>query len=375
MKILFLCGCLEPGCDGVGDYTRMLSAEVIRQGHDAFIISFNDHFIQDTGSGCQFTTGISIPVYRISSNHPEKDRIALAHSIVQSFDPDWISIQFVPFSFHRKGLSFHLGKRLKQIAGVRNVHIMFHELWVGKENIKNLILSSLQQLLVTNFIHTLKPHVIHTHLPVYRIKLNTIGVSANSLTLFSNIPVYNTAIPKDDHKFSIGFFSQVSASPDIIKFMSRINDQVGRSGKELEVIMIGGNKITMHSAGDFIEQSLQLKNKVVYTGKVPPEVISCHIQRCNLGVTPLPLHALGKSGTVATFLAHGIPVAVPSWQNKNSKNDLPFFSSAMQSSLLLEPEIGHMHRLACAACKSRSELDLKTITKKFLSDLNPIKGE
>ena len=34
MKIVFICGCLEPGKDGVGDYTRRLSAELIDHGVD-----------------------------------------------------------------------------------------------------------------------------------------------------------------------------------------------------------------------------------------------------------------------------------------------------------------------------------------------------
>ena len=42
MKIAFLCGSLEPGFDGVGDYVRMLASEVIVQGHQAVIVAIND---------------------------------------------------------------------------------------------------------------------------------------------------------------------------------------------------------------------------------------------------------------------------------------------------------------------------------------------
>jgi hypothetical protein len=41
MKLLFITGCLEPGKDGVGDYTRELATECARRGHAVFLISLN----------------------------------------------------------------------------------------------------------------------------------------------------------------------------------------------------------------------------------------------------------------------------------------------------------------------------------------------
>ena len=41
MKLIFICGSLEPGRDGVGDYTRRLAGELIRQGHQIAIIALN----------------------------------------------------------------------------------------------------------------------------------------------------------------------------------------------------------------------------------------------------------------------------------------------------------------------------------------------
>ena len=42
MKLLFLCSSLEPGRDGVGDYTRRLAGECLRQGHEVRLLSLND---------------------------------------------------------------------------------------------------------------------------------------------------------------------------------------------------------------------------------------------------------------------------------------------------------------------------------------------
>jgi hypothetical protein len=42
MKILFLTGSLEPGKDGVGDYTRLLANECGERGHEVFLLGLND---------------------------------------------------------------------------------------------------------------------------------------------------------------------------------------------------------------------------------------------------------------------------------------------------------------------------------------------
>jgi hypothetical protein len=39
MRIVFLCFSLEPGRDGVGDYTRALAGELIRPGHEVCAVA------------------------------------------------------------------------------------------------------------------------------------------------------------------------------------------------------------------------------------------------------------------------------------------------------------------------------------------------
>lgn len=67
MKIQFLCGSLEPGRDGVGDYTRRLAGELIRQGNDVSIIALNDRFVKEITDLEQGFEGENIPVLRLPS--------------------------------------------------------------------------------------------------------------------------------------------------------------------------------------------------------------------------------------------------------------------------------------------------------------------
>src|ERR1700679_2438430 len=104
MRIAFICSSLEPGRDGVGDYTRRLAGELIRQKHPSVIIGLNDTKISEIMSGSQEMEGTPIPVLRLPSMLPWKERETIARKWLNDFDPDWVSLQYVCFGFHIKGL-------------------------------------------------------------------------------------------------------------------------------------------------------------------------------------------------------------------------------------------------------------------------------
>ncbi|MDO9373202.1 MAG: hypothetical protein Q7T76_02230, partial [Ferruginibacter sp.] len=191
MTILFLCGCVEPGRDGVGDYTRKLAAEISRSGHSPMIISINDKMIDDEFRGTQDFEGIQIPVARLPQKWEQKIRLQKLLTHIEAFSPDWISLQFVPFSFHKKGLPYQLG-RLLSLARPKFWHIMIHELWVGMDKtapLKFRILGFLQQRLIKSLIKDIAPRKIHSQSSLYLSLLQSRGVTADYLPLFGNISV------------------------------------------------------------------------------------------------------------------------------------------------------------------------------------------
>ncbi len=129
MKIIFICSSLEPGKDGVGDYTRRLATEIIKQGHNAFIIALNDRFISETERIKQFSDNISVETLRISSVSKWTERIDVMNAFISKILPDWVSLQYVPYGFNKKGLPFSLPFNLQQLK-VAKWHIMFHEIWL-----------------------------------------------------------------------------------------------------------------------------------------------------------------------------------------------------------------------------------------------------
>jgi len=112
MKVLFICGALELGRDGVGDYTRRFATEIMSHRHKAAVIALNDQYIDE------YTVENSneLQLIRIPAKYPDNIKYDYAKKYISAFNPEWISLQFVPFAFDKRGLIFGLGNRLREIA-------------------------------------------------------------------------------------------------------------------------------------------------------------------------------------------------------------------------------------------------------------------
>ena len=93
MRILFLCSCLEPGRDGVGDYTRRLAEECAMLGHECALAALNDSFVRTTSEEKQG----GLPTLRLARG---SDYGAVA-DFRKKFAPDWISLQLVAYGLHQ----------------------------------------------------------------------------------------------------------------------------------------------------------------------------------------------------------------------------------------------------------------------------------
>ena len=107
MRLAFIHSCLEPARDGVGDYTRLLAAECARQGHPTCILALNDPFA--TAAELEGP----IPELRLGPSLPWPERLRLARAFLDRFRPDRLSVQFVCYGWHPKGIAFGIGRRLR----------------------------------------------------------------------------------------------------------------------------------------------------------------------------------------------------------------------------------------------------------------------
>ncbi|GAC1424353.1 MAG: hypothetical protein NVSMB7_00290 [Chitinophagaceae bacterium] len=371
MKILFICGALEPGRDGVGDYTRRLARAIQTLGHQSSIIALYDPYINEEIIAEQPSDTGWVNVLRLPVDHAK--RYQRVKKWVHAFGPDCISLQFVPYAFNPRGLPFSLGHELqKLLVDKRRMHIMFHETWIGVESglqWKRMLTAVLQQKIIRGLIKSLHPSIIHTQLPKSMDNLEKIVTGIQPLPLFSNIEVSGRAVNPDPSVLRVGFFSQAAASPPIISFLNTLCSNSKALGTRVELLFIGGEPARMKIAGDIFGKTGHFTNHIFYTGFLSPEGISAALQSCSLGITLVPRHALGKSGSVAAFLQHGIPVAAPVIQHGLDATEIGFFSKSLCSAILLTPDLKALALAGKAAMEAKNEIGLHVITKIFIEHI------
>ena len=324
MKILFICGSLEPGQDGVGDYSRRLAGELIRQGHDVAILALHDKRVEIITKESQEAESSIIPILRIPNNTLSKLRYAKAEQFIAAYNPEWLSLQYVPFSFQEKGLPFRLPNHLAKIGKGRKWHLMFHELWLGMDteaSLKYFIWGKVQQQIIRKMINKLFPQVMHTQSLLYQKQLSKLGFQVLHLPLFGNIPVIgakNAQLNKNKKTLTFVIFGSIHTGAPIQKFATelmcyRLERQlktqlvfIGRSGAELD---------------NWLAVCTQTGIEVDVIGEQNPEKISAVLQHADWGISSTPFLLCEKSGTVAAMLEHQLPVlcVARSWQVKRMK--------------------------------------------------------
>ena len=321
MKICFLCPSLEPGQDGVGDYTLRLARQLQELGHECLCIAINDNKLGEDSSANREAeiSGTGALVLRFSGRKPWEERIPLLREAVRRFGPDWISLQYVPWGYDPKGLPRQLAGRLSAVINQHPLQIMCHELWMEGPwfSIKNRLLGALQKPLCREIFSVLHPKVVHTHIPLYREMLRRIAVDIEILPLHGNIPVAGTrdearawlkektAIEGD--AFVAGFFGNLwqTFNLDMLKRLATERDQVGRG---MCIVSAGTLSPSGESKWKAIEAELNERSAVYRLGSLVSRDVSHYLGSLDLGLTTYPKLLAGKSGSVAAMLEHGVAV-------------------------------------------------------------------
>jgi glycosyltransferase involved in cell wall biosynthesis len=325
LKILFVCSCLEPGGDGVGDYTRRLAAELRARGHDCYLLALADtHVKKATAADFGDTNGI----LRLPATDSWPERIRQAKRFRESVEPDWISWQIVLYGFDPRGLGFGLGRRCREISGGCKNQVMFHEIWIGeaeRSTLKNKIIGKLQRLIVKDLLSKLRPLVVHTHTPLYQHLLGGLGCHAAILPLFGNIPLTTRPcfewpaekwpegrvpfpVAERDSWWIFVMFGSIHPEWDAADFLQRAAAAAQRAGKKCVLIALG----RPGANGERLLQALQKHEgdswRFINLGWRPQEEISQCLLMADFGVSTVPPEYLFKSGTAAAMIEHGLQV-------------------------------------------------------------------
>ena len=316
MKIAFLCGSCEPGADGVGDYTLSVAQALVERGHICFVIALNDRYVdQPHHAWIESNPECSLPCLRLPYTSPWRARNIILAAELERFKPDWISLQYVPYAFNKKGLPWPLFACLRAVRPLAKWHVMAHELWVDADvSLKNRLLAATQAQLLRWLLTYLNASLVHTSNSYYTNLFTSIGKHASILPLFSSIPIQPqlAAKPSSLVDWTFVFFGTIHPEWDPQSILDPLERAALKGAlSSVSFISIGG-------AG---EHGKALWKKLAHTtppwmqfkqlGMLPSSEISIQLQQADFGITTTPSHLLGKSASVAAMLAHGLSVIVP----------------------------------------------------------------
>ena len=331
--ILFICGSLEPGRDGVGDYTRRLAAVLQRAGNRVHLIAVYDRQAARSHAEVQNEGTTSITTLRIPYATPLAERLRHVQEEVDAFGPAWISLQYVPHAFNKYGIPLGLLYTLRKLRSTAAWHIMFHELWITPDSpldLKQHFIAALEHRAVSWLIGTsLQPQVIHTHLPAYSRRLLAKGARVSPLPLFANIDRHcGDDPPHAPGTFRAVFFSQLAAPPAVVDFLRQLYRHLKERDRRLEISLLGGGPERVARAAAELSSALP-EASLLTPGFLPAAEVSLQLAQADLGITPVRHHEIGKSGTVAAFLTHRLPVAAPVVTDRTPSFFLPELNAAV----------------------------------------------
>ncbi len=300
MKILFLADSIKPGESGVGDYALELSASLSPYNVESVV-------------ECLGPPGSSL-------------RSSLVARL-NEFQPDWVSLQFVPYSYAERGLVGPDTLPWQQLRGRIGTHLMFHELWIGAHkgaSLRDRAMGALQRRGIQNVVRELRPGVVHSTNRLYSAMLQRVGIQNNVLPLCGAIPVTSVGPdPYDELLASIhhgsrrsgwivaAMFGSIYTSENLLPALQWLQDRCLRQGKRLLLVSLGkcpSAESTFQSlAAGFSDAT---KPHFFVKGRLNASALSSWIRCADCALATTPFNIIDKSSSAVSFVEHGVPVIV-----------------------------------------------------------------
>ncbi|MBT4224505.1 MAG: glycosyltransferase [Opitutae bacterium] len=325
MKIIFITGSLEPGRTGVGDYTRLIAKACAGLGHQIQMIGLNDLFLTNEWEGEMD----GIRSLRLPDALTWEYRWQKASRFIDKFGPDWISLQFVPYAFHPRGFFNQFLDGFSTLARKQKLHIKFHEIWIGEypgAPLKERVVGWLQKRLILKLLQMTAPKIIHYTNAGSKVRMERAGIIAQYLPIFGNIKIAKkkkadwlsqqlALAGKPMSKPSIkrflwfGFFGSIHPKWPARRILERLRMYTNAQDKRPGLLHVGiiekhrnrWKEIQKKYSGDWLIHSL---------GPQPEDNVSHYLHSLHFGLTSTPWDLVGKSGTIAAMVEHGLPVII-----------------------------------------------------------------
>ncbi len=373
MRIALVTGCLEPGRDGVGDYTRTLAVECARRGHAVALLS-----IGESGQIAQSPGVESLAMSRMRRNDWRMDGGRAARRWLEAFKPDWASLQFVPYSLDPRGLFAASVDPLNETLGVApRRQIFFHETWIGSQRgaaWKTRLIGWSQRRAFARMIRVIAPQRMHTSNDYYRAALATIGGRAEVLPMFGSVPVPADGVAPelpqgiDSAALVCGMFGTVHPNWEPDAFLADFAALAAERGRPAALVAAGS---VGYGAALFEALAMRWRGRVtcVAAGRCSDDRLARLFARFDFAVTSVPWNILGKSSSTAALREHGVRVVVTA-AGSPPRFTAPRLDDPPAHDAGLVPYFREPTLLASALVKTPPRVGVAAVADEFLRSLN-----
>lgn len=323
LRVTFLTGSLEPDKDGVGDYTRWLAIEAARRDVSPRLLAVADRHIAEPSTAPD-RSGFETLRLPASMAWPERRRAA--REFIRAADPDWVSVQFVPYSFNRWGVPTAVVRAVPSLMHRARLHVMLHEIWIdGRASAWQRLISAAQRRCVVRLCRHAGA-VIHTSNAAYQEALTEHGVAADVLPLYGNLSVSGSdgtlwlerllseagcdalAGRRKEWWLAVMFGTLHPVWPPE-PLLPDLLAAADRAGKRLALVSVG-----RIGAGEALWREMRSRYDdrmcMVRLGEQPAARVSDVLNAADFGIATSTLALIGKSGTAAAMIDHGLPLIV-----------------------------------------------------------------
>lgn len=299
MKIALISNNLPPVIDGVGDYTDLLAAELSVRGVEVIMIC---------KIGIQAkSANENVKVFPVVSQWDKKG-FGRALEILQQQRPNYIFIQYVPYSFNMWGIPLGLVGIIGAVRKIGLVCMVFHETYIRAKiwPLQTLPVSLFQRFLLKRIAPKIFASV--SSIDRYVLQLNNLGFS----------PVYLVPIPANIEKSQMlpqrmqELKKKLGGehTKTIVSFGARNYDLLIRSflkayekRNDIKLLILGRQ-----------DKNYELTHKsIIVTGVLSRTEIFEYLSAADLYISFDPVTkgkggTSNKSGSMASAIAAGLPI-------------------------------------------------------------------
>ena len=377
MKIAFVGGSLAAGKTGVGDYSLLLADACRKRGITCATLGLHDPHIEGKVEKKESL--------RLSQTLPWERRLELSKSWLKHFDPDWISLQFVPYAFHPRGLFQDFLNVFPRILESRKLQIMFHEIWIGEFPGSPWLQKAcglLQKRYVRKLLKKTMPLVINHSCAGAEVRLKKAGMQSEHLPIFGNIPPIEKPNPTRFHDllnraglrlpmaersdwWILGFFGSIQEDWEVELSVTPILEAAKKGGKKVAVLSLGRLGETKRK-WDQISAYRKEEVNWVRVGELDSAEMSLCLHGLDYGLTSTPWDLVGKSGAIAALVEHGVPIFV---SVEGGTKNAPLVIGEPYRHLIHRTDDSLYEKLVSGLLKTPSRESLSMVTDLFLQQL------